>query len=272
MWAAGRRAAAHAAGIRALGIYQYVRAGESAVAQAQFLASQVGHLQRGEFLVMDLEEGSGDQLPRAKAWLNTVNDLVAAPSGYNGAWLYSGASFAVTQNLSSLFNGNAVHTWVASYSSVEPSIGHTLWQHSNGSIFKCSYEPWSGAGFVDCSVFNGTMDDLLSRIGGTKAPNPQPQPSNILEDTVNISRDDFTRNGGAVPVALPKAATLVRFFASKSTILRVDTRGSAGTVTKTIDYDSAWDIPVDAGINGIVVHRDDPSDTGTNDVSVAFDN
>lgn len=41
-WVAGRRAAAHAAGIQLLGIYQYLRADQDAVAQARALANLVG--------------------------------------------------------------------------------------------------------------------------------------------------------------------------------------------------------------------------------------
>jgi hypothetical protein len=272
LWAAGRRASAHAAGIKALGIYQYVRAGEDVSAQAHFFASQVGRLQPGEFLVMDLEEGSGDQLGRAQTWLNIVNQLVPAPAGYNGAWVYSGLSFALSQNLASLFNSTSVHTWVAAYSSVEPSLGHSLWQHSNGSIFTCSHEPWAGIGFCDCSAFNGTLDQLLTKIGGATAPPPPPPPpaANILEDSVNISRDDFTRNQGAVPITLPSAATQVVLYSNRPAILRLDTRGTAGVVSKTIDYNSGWFVSIDNGIAGVVLHRDDPTDTGTNDVSVAF--
>lgn len=164
MWP-GRRTAAHGAGIQNLGIYQYLRADQDAISQARAFAGLVGKLQPGEFAVLDLEEGSGNQLGRANAWLATIKNILPAYEGYQGAWLYSGLDFAITSGLSSLFNGSQVHTWVAAYGGPEPTLGHSLWQHSNGQIGNCTYEPWPG-GFVDCSSRAGGIADLQALIGG----------------------------------------------------------------------------------------------------------
>lgn len=163
-WANGRRAAARAAGISLLGIYQYVRQDQDVVAQARALAAQVGQLHQGEFLVMDLEEGSGNQLSRAIAWMATIDTQVPAYAGYNGAWLYSGLNFALDHGLSPMFNSGQVPSWIAAYTSTEPSLTHDVWQHSNGQTVNCSHEPWPGAGFVDCSMRGGGFTELQNLI------------------------------------------------------------------------------------------------------------
>src|SRR3954470_15028893 len=61
-WYGGaRRADAHKAGVKALGIYQYLVAGEDAGAQAEAFVKLLGKLEPGEFAVLDLEEGGGSQ-------------------------------------------------------------------------------------------------------------------------------------------------------------------------------------------------------------------
>lgn len=102
-WAAGRRAAAHKAGVKALGLYQYVRADQDAGAQAAEFVKLVGQLDDGEFAYCDLEEGSGSQLGRADEWLSTVDATLKSYAGYGGAWLYSGESFASAHGLAPIF-------------------------------------------------------------------------------------------------------------------------------------------------------------------------
>lgn len=269
-WAGGRRASARAAGAEALGIYQYIVAGQDITAQAQEYVRQVGSLRQGEFAIMDLEEGSGDQSGRAHTWLNYVNAHLPAYKGYHGAWLYSYVDFVNTHNLGGIFAGTTP-TWIAAYQLSEPSTGHSLWQHSNGTDARCRFEPWpGGAGFLDCSSFNGSLFDLKSRIYDQGGATPPPNPSHFSaqEEVVNITRDDFTRLGGSVPIALPTAATAVRFFSNSPAHIRVDTRSDSGVVDVQLTYDSAHNII--CPVNAIVVHRDDPADVGTNDVSYAI--
>jgi hypothetical protein len=166
---------AHAAGVKALGIYQYLRADQDALMQAKVFVALVGKLSAGEFAVLDLEEGSGDQAGRAATWLNYVDAHLSYP-GYHGAWVYSYLSFIFAHNLLAIFQ-SARHTWVADYTSAEPfSAPHSLWQHSNGTIARCSYEPWSGVGYCDCSQFDGTLAQLLARIYA-EPPAPKPSPN-----------------------------------------------------------------------------------------------
>jgi hypothetical protein len=264
LWAAGRRASARSAGVKALGIYQYIRADQDAVAQARALVALVGSLSPGEFLIGDLEEGAGNQLSRANAWLAAANKLTY--KGYNGSWIYSGANFAATHGLTSLFNNTNVPTWIAAYGGPEPSLGHSLWQHSNGQIGNCAHEPWPGAGFVDCSSRSGGLNDLLNRIYDAGGATPPPTEDDMAN--ITITREDFTRQNGSVPITLATGQDNVRFFSNADAILRVDPRDGTDVTTFTVGYSTAHAIT--SGANGIVVHRDDPTDTGTNDVSVAI--
>jgi GH25 family lysozyme M1 (1,4-beta-N-acetylmuramidase) len=151
-----RRKDAHANGVRALGIYQYLVQNQDPVQQAQAFVSLVGSLQPGEFAIVDLEEGDGDQSARANAWLKYVDGKLTYP-GYAGAWLYSGESFFKDHGLMPIAN-SARHTWVAAYAQNEPSdVGHTLWQHTEK-------EAWDGIGTCDCSIFNGDLNGLLAKI------------------------------------------------------------------------------------------------------------
>ena len=151
-----RRADAHKKGIRALGIYQYLVKGQDPGVQAQAFVKLVGSLQPGEFAVLDLEEGDGDQSARAQAWLDHVDSALTYP-GYAGAWLYSGQSFFGEHGLMPIAR-SARHTWVAAYVQHEPTdVPHTLWQHTDR-------EAWPGIGTCDCSIFNGDLDGLLAKI------------------------------------------------------------------------------------------------------------
>ena len=153
----GRRKDAHAKGVRALGIYQYLVKDQDAVAQAGAFVRLVGELRPGEFAIVDLEEGEGDQLPRALAWLKHVDAMLTYP-GYQGAWLYSGEAFFQEHNLLPIAKSKR-RTWVAAYRETPPSVPHTLWQHTDK-------EEWSGIGSCDCSIFNGDVKELLAKIHG----------------------------------------------------------------------------------------------------------
>jgi hypothetical protein len=243
--------------------------GQDIIVQAQAFVQQVGALQQGEFAIGDLEEGDGDQSGRAHQWLDYVNQHLPAYAGYRGAWLYSYEAFVNAHNLGAIFASPSVHTWIAAYQFNEPSTGHSLWQHSNGTVAKCVFEPWSGIGFCDCSYFNGNLSDLKNRIYGS-APVSPPPTLQQEEEAMNITRDDFTRVAGAYPIALPTAATGVRFFSNAAAHLRVDVRDGSTPTEFDLSFDSAHNVLVPSGVNAIVVHRDETSDTGPNDVSYAI--
>ena len=153
----GCRDAAHAGGIRALGIYQYIASGRDVVAQANELCDLVGSLRPGEWLICDLEEGSGDQAGRGAAWLRTV--AARMHDGGGSEELYADTSFWQAHNLS---GAGFKRSWVAAYSASEPrSVPHELWQFTDARSF-----PGIG-GPCDASIFHGTVDSLLVHISST---------------------------------------------------------------------------------------------------------
>lgn len=156
-WYGGaRRADARKRGIKVLGIYQYLVAGQDALAQARAFVQLVGRLEPGEFAVVDVEEGRGSQLARAGAWLDYVDQHLTYP-GYRGAWLYAGSAFFTDHGLMPIAQSRR-HTWVASYGTTEPShVPHSLWQHTDR-------EAWPGIGHCDCSVYNGDLDSLMRTV------------------------------------------------------------------------------------------------------------
>src|SRR5262249_58953556 len=124
-----RRKDAHANGVRALGIYQYLVKSQDPVQQAQAFVSLVGSLKPGEFAIVDIEEGDGDQSARANAWLEYVDGKLTYP-GYSGAWLYSGQSFFKEHGLMPIANSSR-HTWVASYAQNAPGdVSHARCQQT----------------------------------------------------------------------------------------------------------------------------------------------
>jgi hypothetical protein len=166
-----------AAGFSFLGIYQYVVAGQGIPAQASAFCDTVGTLGAHEFPVMDLEEGDGDQSVRAAEWLTTVGLKL-----HKRPWLYSGLNYAETHGLAPIFNGPEVHTWVAAYGSTEPTLGHTLWQSTNGTT-GAHITDWPGAGKCDTSLYHGTLAELSALIPG-KTPLPKrPVPEYVTHVT-----------------------------------------------------------------------------------------
>jgi GH25 family lysozyme M1 (1,4-beta-N-acetylmuramidase) len=155
-WHGGaRRAAAHKAGVKALGLYLYLPASANVRSAVNGFVAAVGRLLPGEFAVLDVEEGAGDQSKRAKLALRLLNRRLTYP-GYHGAWLYSYGSFLAAHGLLALFE--SVRGWIASYGAVEPaSPRHVLWQHS-------SAEDWPGIGRCDCSIFRGSLAALLRAV------------------------------------------------------------------------------------------------------------
>lgn len=149
--------------MRALGIYQYLVKSQDPVLQAQKFVALVGVLRPGEFAVLDLEEGDGDQSARAEAWFEIVDATLTYP-GYAGAWLYSGQAFFKAHGLMAIANSSR-HTWVAAYAPSAPTdVPHTLWQHTDK-------EAWAGVDTCDCSIFSGDVAGLLAKIS-TPVPAP----------------------------------------------------------------------------------------------------
>jgi hypothetical protein len=164
------RAESVEAGYKAVGLYQYLVKSQDVSLQANAFCDLVGKLAPWEFPVLDYEERafSVDQLQRALKWLRIVEGKLG-----KRPWVYSGAFFAVDAGLAPLFNGNDYHTWVAAYGSVEPALGHTLWQSTDGRIGS-NITDWPGAGRCDTSVYHGSIADLAALVnpGANKPPKP----------------------------------------------------------------------------------------------------
>lgn len=215
------RADAHKAGFRALGIYHYVTSSSDMTTQANFFIRTVGKLQPGEFAILDLEEGSGNQASRAKTWLSRVDSQLGGK-----AWLYSGESFYNTRGLKAATTGRNV--WIAAYGSNEPSVPHTLWQCTDGKIGP-HITSWSGAGKCDTSVHNGTVDSFVKAIGGAAvAPDAEEtamyvslttsKPMNLKanqQDTVNWDKTiEGEHKGGHGVIPIDPAIAVVQVTSS----------------------------------------------------------
>lgn len=155
-WYGGqRRALLHQGGVRFLGIYQYLVAGQDGAAQADAFHRLVGHVRPGEVLVADFEEGTHSVLT---AWYNRMLTL-GYPARY--LWTYSGLNFGAA-------NSALPVEWIAAYGQGEPDSPHKLWQFT--SSFRVP-----GVGAADCSVFHGTIDQLAAL--ACQAPGTQPAPA-----------------------------------------------------------------------------------------------
>lgn len=139
---------------KVVGLYGYVVASRDAAEQGKefaqtFLAASPNGLRPGEFVACDLEEGSGDQTPRAEAWCGAVERVLKKK-----CWVYSSSAFR-TEHLA----GEARQFWEAAYQGLEPHDHHVLWQHSD-------HENHAGIGPCDCSIFDGSVVDLYNLISG----------------------------------------------------------------------------------------------------------
>jgi GH25 family lysozyme M1 (1,4-beta-N-acetylmuramidase) len=159
-----RRAEAAKLGYLYTGIYHYITAAADATAQAHKFVQLVGKLAPHEVPILDLEEGMGDQSGRAAAWFGVVDEafgLSLMPLNKR-SWLYSGEDFAQGHGLGPVF-ASARHTWVAAYRNTEPTLGHTLWQSTNG-VVGANRTNWPGCGFVDTSLYHGSLPQLTEAI------------------------------------------------------------------------------------------------------------
>lgn len=176
-----------------IGYYQYLPAAADPRTCAMMLEQIVGPLLPGrEFLVLDLEEGSGDQSGRMDAWNSAIASQFAKVD-------YSGLSFWHT-HLNNV--QGAVHRWVAAYGQSEPtSIAHDLWQDTDRQQFAGVAAPCDG------SIFHGTIDDLKNRLGLALPPTPVPPPPPLFD----ASRFPFPGNMGLGSIG-PQVAELKVFL------------------------------------------------------------
>ena len=141
----------------AVGYYQRLNADRDAAGQARDFIKTVGSLKPNEFPVLDLEDGSGNQSPRAEAWFDVVDPWAGFPSS-----LYSGEYF-FRDCLGGPGRWGARPCWIANYTDSgqpdEPAPdGSDWWQ------FSCTYSFPGLPGKVDANLFAGSAQDFLARV------------------------------------------------------------------------------------------------------------
>lgn len=194
---AGNYTALKKNGYRFIGLYHYLVADQDVSSQANAFCNWVGPrsaVAPGTVFILDLEEGNGDQSNRALMWHNIVDNfygLSALPLNQR-SWLYSYTSFVATHNLGGIFASNR-RTWIAAYQSTPPSLGHTLWQSTDG-VSGSNIVDWPGCGRTDTSQHDGNLDTLAA-MGwqGSMPPTPTPPPPvTPMEEAMLIPADRKT--------------------------------------------------------------------------------
>jgi GH25 family lysozyme M1 (1,4-beta-N-acetylmuramidase)/LysM repeat protein len=148
------------AGIKGVGMvrgaYHFARPDSNAPsAEADFFVEQVGELEAGDLLALDLEAGSGHLAGWALEWLNRVTELV----GF-GPLLYSSPGFLDGHGCTGNAELAEYGLWLASWRAMLPAppsawpfIG--FWQHTD----KAGIPGIQGA--CDGNFFNGPRDRLV---------------------------------------------------------------------------------------------------------------
>lgn len=159
-WADRNIEGARAAGADWLAWYLYLVGGRAPAPQAATLGRILlahGGLRPGECVVIDDEEGAGDQSGRVDEALAEFDAQLKTPNPAGEDWWYSGLDFALTHDLAAA-RGRRI---IAAYQASEPAaIAHDLWQFTDRASLP------GIAGPVDCSVFHGSITDLIQLTGG----------------------------------------------------------------------------------------------------------
>ena len=185
---------AHLAGVRALGLYAYLDPARDATDQAAEFVHTIGVLKPGEWPIVDVESGAS-AADRTRAWLAYVG---RALGNSDVEWLYSGEAFYRAQGLADVIPTS--RTWLAAWGPDQPPDGEALWQYTDHRTIPGVNVP------VDCSVYRGTVEQLLAAIGDKPAPRPTPGPT-------AHPRWPFPTGihpGGTTPSAIPLQQALKR--------------------------------------------------------------
>lgn len=190
-WFGGqRRSLLLQGGAQFLGIYQYLRADQDAAAQAKALAQLLGTLNKGEYVIADIEEGTGSQQARWQSWAGVINAELGFPPGD-----YSGLNFAAAHGLTPV-------DWVAAYGTTEPAVQHLFWQFTDAMTIP------GVPGLCDCSIFHGNINELAALAFGGQQPQPPPNqpfpaPTGLKAGTPHVSLpvswNPVTLNGVSPP-------------------------------------------------------------------------
>jgi GH25 family lysozyme M1 (1,4-beta-N-acetylmuramidase) len=170
----GRRDYLRGKPFTSLGWYQYLVKDRDPASQARDFIATVGALRPNEFPVLDLEEGPGNQVPRAEAWFRVVDRW----AGFQST-LYTGSSM-LTGQLGGPGRWGRRPLWIAAYYDYTPNPrneprGCTFWQYTDRAKFP------GLAGGVDGSIYHGTAERFAARV----------------------------RPGGARPVTMPRGQLVV---------------------------------------------------------------
>lgn len=177
----------HAAGASAQpwwAAYQYLPSNVGAGWAAQQFLATLGTF-RPNCTILDLEEGTGNQVDRQHEWLTVMANDPARD------WTYSGDYFARTHGLTV--------DWVAAYQSRAPSTAHLLWQFTDAHNF-------DGIGTCDGSVFDGTLADLIA-LTNPVAPSQQPEEPDMC-NVIHNNNEYLLHAGKLVYVTAALPATI----------------------------------------------------------------
>lgn len=187
------QAAANLAGMRAhlrlRGWYHYLTASDDPALQARLFCATLGHLEPGEFVVVDSEEGAGNQEARAAQFLAAVNQTLGLSPAQDIE--YSGLNFVAA-------HGGwvpGVTRWVAAYQPDQPAVGEQLWQFTDARTFPGITAP------CDATVFHGTVDQLANIVTPAEPPAPTAQEDPMLP--IAIVSDGTTEWGVAFDEGAP---------------------------------------------------------------------
>jgi hypothetical protein len=134
-------------------------------------------------VILDHEEGAGNQAARADAWFHVVDDHYRFR-----ATLYAGLSFCNT-NLGGWNRWRGRPRWMAAYQKTEPRDPHELWQHTDNARFP------GIPGGVDGNLFHGTDSQFAAvfargAAGGPARPAPpQPDIADLAATTLIQNKD-----------------------------------------------------------------------------------
>jgi hypothetical protein len=168
-WSAHRDGARGSCSFR--GWYQYLVPGKDVVQQANQFCDTVGMLLPGEVAVLDFEDPGfgGNQVGNALAWFGTVGTRLHANP--NQLWFYSYWPY-VQSHFGGRLDWVGHPSWIAGYSGAVPwwRPQAVAWQHTDGQYGDHQCQPAPGLGSFDCSVYAGSIDQLVAFVGGGVAP------------------------------------------------------------------------------------------------------
>jgi GH25 family lysozyme M1 (1,4-beta-N-acetylmuramidase) len=158
----------------ALGWYQYLVDERNSTDQARDFIRTVGDIRSNEFVIVDSEEGSGDQTSRVQAWVDIVDPHYGQPST-----VYASESW-FADKLSGASHWRRPR-WMAAYRSSEPSAPHELWQYNDHSNL-----PGISGNGGDGNLFHGTAQEFARTFIGKDAGRPSvPKPP--LEEPQSVA-------------------------------------------------------------------------------------